>query len=110
MSKAHFVHWRYIAVALDGPKVSRRDLNRAVLELGRSRGLPEDRWPSLTRYDFPHALVRVQHMDAWPCREWLAKGLTVKHNGKATSLAVATLRTSGTVKTVTEKLGILLKR
>lgn len=110
MSKAHFVHWRYIAVHLEGPAVSRRELNRAVIALGRKRDLPEDRWPSLTRYNFPHAIVRVQHMDAWACRDWLAKGLSVKHDGGTASLAVTPLSTSGTIKAVTQRLGILLKR
>ncbi|MGB1586361.1 MAG: hypothetical protein ACPHID_04885 [Thermoplasmatota archaeon] len=110
MSKAHFVHWRYIAVKMDGPKLSRRELNKAVMALGRKRGLPEGRWPSLTRYEYPHAIIRVQHMDAWACRQWLAAGLAVKDGATPATLALETLSSSGTIKTLTERLGILLKR
>ena len=80
------------------------------MALGRARDLPEARWPSLTRYDFPHAIVRVQHMDAWACRDWLAAGLKVKDGNGTTRLAVQTLSASGTIKALTERLGILLKR
>lgn len=97
MSKAHDPHWRYVAVRLDGHRMDRRDVART---LGRwFQSWPGAERPQLTRFDWPHAIVKVHHFRLADCRAVL--------DGET---GVETLSSSGTIKALTMRLGILQDR
>lgn len=97
MSKAHDPHWRYVAVKLDGPAMDRRDLSRA---LGRwFQSWQGSERPQLTRFEWPHAIVKVHHFKLAELRAALDA-----------ESGVETMSSSGTIKALTTRLGILKVR
>ncbi len=106
MSKAHMPHWRYVAVHLEGEPAGRRSLQTAITQAARAAGVPEDRLPNVTRFEWPHAIIRFRHMDVDTGRAWLAS----IHDLQGSAATVTTMKTSGTIKSLTDKLGILTKR
>ena len=110
MSKAHMPHWRYVALRLHSERPpSRRALQTALTAAARAAGVPEDRLPELTRFEWPHAIVRFRHMDVAAGRAWLPLLREVRDGG-AVAVRLETLSTSGTIKSLTDRLGILAKR
>ncbi len=110
MSKAHDPHWRYIALQLAGPRpISRRSLQNALLGRARKEDIADALAPQLTRFEWPHAIVRVHHHQLAAAREWLPR-IDFAVEGDKTPLAVETLSASGTIKTLTDRLGILKER
>lgn len=110
MSKAHFPHWRYVALHLEGTPVSRRALQSAIGKAARTQGVPDDDLPHLTRFQWPHAIVRVHHHQLDAARTWLPAITAVHQEGRSVALRVQTLSTSGTIKALTDRLGVLKQR
>ncbi len=110
MSKAPDPHWRYIALALTGGPATRRSLQNAVLGRARKEGIPDDEAPALTRFAWPHAIVKVHHYRLDEAREWLPRITFVVEAGERRELGVATMKSSGTIRSLTDKLGILQER
>ncbi len=110
MSKAHDPHWRYIALALTGGPATRRSLQNAVLGRARKEGIPDDQAPQLTRFEWPHAIVKVHHHRLIEACEWLPRVSFVVEAGAKLPLGVATMKASGTIRSLTARLGILQER
>ncbi len=110
MSKAHDPHWRYIALSLSGGPATRRSLQNAVLGRARKEGIPDDQAPQLTRFEWPHAIVKVHHHRLIEAREWLPRVAFVVEAGSKLPLGVATMKSSGTIRSLTDRLGILQER
>lgn len=106
MSKAHFAHYRYVAVEMTGNAPSRRALQNAIGKAGKRQNIPDERRPQVTRFAWPHAILRFEHHDVDAAREWLGT-LEQTQDGP---IAVRTLSTSGTIKSLTDRLGILTRR
>ena len=98
MSKVSMPRPRYVAFRLDGPPQPRRAVADRVRDAARREGWPAGMEPQLTRFEWPHAIVRVDHTLAARARELLAR------------LPAQTLSTSGTLKALTGRLGILTER
>ena len=96
---------RYVAFRIDGPRpLQRRAVGNALR--AASKGWPEGTAPQLTRYEWPHGIVRVEHTHQGAARKLLA-GIT---QVEADAVQVETLSTSGTLKALTERIGVLTKR
>lgn len=109
MSKAHDPHWRYVALELDGPRpVSRRSLQNAIVGRARREGVSDA--PQLTRYAWPHAIVKVHHHALAAARAWLGRIDFAVEGEQKVPLRVRTLSSSGTIKALTDRLGILQER
>lgn len=111
MSKAHDPHWRYVAFRLDGDRpIGRPALVNAIKGRFRKLGWPDDDLPHLTRFEWPHAIVKVHHhrlaeaREGFPRMDWAIEG------GTKVTFRVETLSASGTIKTLTDRLGILRQR
>lgn len=111
MSKVSMPRPRYVAFRLAGDTpVSRRTFANALKGRAREQGWPDAAAPQLTRYAWPHGIVRVEHTDAGRTRDLLA-GITWAVEGNArVALTVETLSTSGTLKALTERVGVLKER
>lgn len=111
MSKAHFPHWRYIAFRVRGDRaVSRRAMQNAVTGRSRKEGVADDDLPRLTRYAWPHGIVRVHHHRLAAARDWLPRITWAVQEGQKVPLRLDTLSASGTIKSLTDRLGILRER
>lgn len=103
MSKAHDPHWRYVAVRLTGTGCSRSALGSAIKAAAKAASVEGD-LPQLTRFEWPHAIVKMHHFQLADSRNWLpalrAPGIE----------SVATLSASGTIRTLTDRLDILQER
>lgn len=107
MSKISMDRPRYVAFRIVGPEpVSRRAAGQAILAAARGEGWPADAAPQLTRYAFPHGIVRVSHEHLAAVRRLLP---AVAAMGGAT-VRVETLGTSGTLLALTSRLGVLSQR
>lgn len=105
MSKVSMPRPRYIAFRIDAAApVSRRGVGNALR--AASKGWPEEQAPKLTRYEWPHGIVRVEHTGQAAARKLLA-GLTAMDGAP---VKVETLSASGTLKALTTRLGVLTKR
>ncbi|HLF16217.1 MAG TPA: hypothetical protein VI796_02155, partial [Candidatus Thermoplasmatota archaeon] len=72
MSKVEAVRPRYIAFRIHAARpVSRRALQEALQGGARGARLAEGQAPHLTRYEFPHAIVRTEHDVAAAVRDLL---------------------------------------
>jgi RNase P/RNase MRP subunit POP5 len=110
VSKAPDPHWRYVALRLECPRpVSRRAVQNALTGAGRQHGVVDEWLPQLTRFGWPHAIVRMHHHQLAAAREWLPKVDFVVEGDKL-PFSVATLSSSGTIKTLTDRLGLLAER
>ena len=98
---------RYVAFRIDSAgAVSRRAAGQAILAAARGHGMPSGAEPQLTRYAFPHGIVRVSHEHIAAVRRLLP---AVAEMGGAT-VRVETLGTSGTLLALTSRLGVLSQR
>jgi RNase P/RNase MRP subunit POP5 len=95
VSKASAPRPRYVAFRLDGDDAGRRKVADAVRALAP--------WMQLTRFGHPHGIVRVDH-------DRLAQARRLLSGGQIAGSRVETLGTSGTLKALTTRLGILQKR
>ena len=111
MSKVSMPRPRYVAFEVkSATPVSRRAFANALKGRARHEGWPDADGPHLTRYGFPHGIVRVEHTRAAACRALLA-GLTWAVEGAArVELSVRPLSTSGTLKALTDRVGVLKER
>lgn len=111
MSKAHDPHWRYVAFRIQGETpLSRRAVQNAVLGRSRREEVPDEEAPQLTRYEWPHAIVRVHHFQLANVREWLPRLTWAVEAAAKVPIEVETLSSSGTIKALTQRLGILQER
>ena len=111
MSKVSMPRPRYLAFEVKGAApVSRRAFSNALKGRARHEGWPDADGPHLTRYAFPHGIVRVEHTRAAECRALLAGVTWAVEGGARVELAVATLSTSGTLKALTDRVGVLKER
>lgn len=102
---------RYVAfeVAAAVP-VSRKAFANALKGRARHEGWPDGDGPHLTRYAFPHGIVRVEHTRLADARALLPGITWVQEGGERVEVAVRTLLASGTLRALTERLGVLRER
>jgi len=111
VSKAHDPHWRYVAIRISGEtRLSRRAVSNAILGRARREEIPDDEAPQLTRYEWPHAVVRVHHFRLDAARAWLPSITWAVEAAAKVPITVETLSSSGTIKALTTRLGILTDR
>jgi len=111
MSKAHDPHWRYVAFRLHGTRaLSRRAVQNAVKGRARKDGVPDDFAPQLTRYEWPHAIVRVDHRHLADLRASLPRITWAVEDTMRVDVRVETLSSSGTIRALTDRLGVLRQR
>lgn len=105
MSKVSMPRPRYIAFRIAATKpLARRAVGQALRTA--SAAWTEGTAPQLTRFEWPHGIVRVEHIHQEAARRLLA-GLT-QMDGVA--VQVETLSASGTLKALTDRVGVLTKR
>lgn len=104
MSKVDMPRPRYIAFRLHGPTLTRRALAQGLRTTAQQASWKEEDGPHLTRYEWPFAIVRVEH-DRDAAARRLLDGLQVGPGVRAETLA-----TSGTLKALTTKIGALAER
>jgi RNase P/RNase MRP subunit POP5 len=98
---------RYIAFRIEGAQVSRRAFGNALRGRARHEGWTDAQGPHLTRFAWPHGIVRVEHTEQAKARDLLAR-ITWAVEGEAKAeLRVETLATSGTLSALTDKVGVL---
>lgn len=98
MSKIEHDRPRHVALSLAGPAIARRDLQVALERAWTGPGPA----PRVTRFDFPHAFVRVRHDQLEALRRALTKPVE--------SLRVTSLATSGTLRGLSAMTGLLPRR
>lgn len=104
MSKVSMPRPRYVAFRIEGPRpLARREVANALREA--SKGWAGGTAPQLTRYAWPHGIVRVEHTHAAQARALLA---ALKDLGGP--VRVEPLSTSGTLKALTDRIGVLRER
>ncbi len=104
MSKVSMPRPRYVAFRITAAKeLPRRAVGNALR--AASKGWPEGTAPQLTRYAWPHGIVRVEHTHAAQARALLAALRDVEG-----PVQVEPLSTSGTLKALTTRLGLLEER
>ena len=105
MSKISMPRPRYIAFRIDAAApVPRRAVSQALR--AACAGWPSGTAPQLTRYEWPHGIVRVEHTEQHATRQVLA-GLVRMETQEVT---VAPLSASGTLQALTRRLGVLQTR
>ncbi|HUR62783.1 MAG TPA: hypothetical protein VM286_10550 [Candidatus Thermoplasmatota archaeon] len=110
MSKVSMPRPRYIAFRIEGAPVSRRAFGNALRGRARHEGWADGQGPHLTRFAWPHGIVRVEHTEQEKARLLLGR-ITWAAEGEARcELRVATLAASGTLSALTEKVGFLQAR
>jgi RNase P/RNase MRP subunit POP5 len=111
MSKVSMPRPRYVAFELKAASpVSRRAFANALKGRARHEGWPDADGPHLTRYAFPHGIVRVEHSRAAACRALLEAVTWAVEGGARADFTVRTLSTSGTLKALTDRVGVLRER
>lgn len=112
MSKAHDPHWRYVAFRLDDAArpLTRRAIGNALKGRFRKLGWPDDELPQLTRFEHPHGIVKVYHHRLQDCRDGLPKMDWAVEAAAKVSFTTVTLSSSGTIKALTDRLGVLQER
>lgn len=107
MSKVSMPRPRYVAFRIDAAKpVARRGLANALRDACKAAAWPADRPLQLTRFAWPHGIVRVEHTEAAAARGLLASVGACEGQ----PVAVQGLGTSGTLKALTTRLGFLQER
>jgi RNase P/RNase MRP subunit POP5 len=102
---------RYLAFEVQAAApVSRRAFANALKGRARQEGWSDGDGPHLTRYAFPHGIVRVEHTRQAAARDLLPRVTWVMEGVSRVDLAVRTLSASGTLKALTGRLGILTER
>lgn len=98
---------RYVAFRLEAAQpVTRRGLGLALRDACKACAWPAERPLQLTRFAWPYGIVRVEHTEAAAARRLLAQ--VVGCDGQA--VQVVPLGTSGTLKALTTRLGVLQER
>lgn len=98
---------RYVAFRIDAAKpATRRGVGTALRDACKAAAWPAERPLQLTRFAWPHGIVRVEHTESAAARRILASLTTCE--GQA--VQVETLGTSGTLLALTTRLGILRER
>ena len=111
MSKISMPRPRYLAFEVKAPSaVSRRAFANALKGRARHEGWPDADGPHLTRYAFPHGIVRVEHTHAAACRKLLAAITWAVEGTTRIEFVVVPLSTSGTLKALTDRVGVLKER
>jgi RNase P/RNase MRP subunit POP5 len=111
MSKVSMPRPRYLAFEVKAASpVSRRAFANALKGRARHEAWPDADGPHLTRYAYPHGIVRVEHTRSAACRALLAAITWAVEGGARVELAVTTLSTSGTLKALTDRVGVLKER
>lgn len=111
MSKVSMPRPRYIAFKLEAERpVSRRALANALKGRARHDGWPDADAPVLTRYAWPHGIVRVEHLHLDKARALLAAVTWAVEGDAKVALKLKALSTSGTLKALTERIGVLQRR
>lgn len=110
MSQAGRPRPRYIALRIQGATpISRKAFQNALKGRARHEEIP-DTAVKLTRYEWPHAVVWCDHRWAPQVRAMLPNMTWAVEAAQKVPVAVETLGTSGTIKTLTTRLGILRER
>ena len=104
MSKVSMPRPRYVAFRIDGPKPLARKAVSAALRAA-TKGWAEGTAPQLTRYAWPHGIVRVEHTHAAQARALLAALRDIDG-----PVQVEPLSTSGTLAALTDRVGVLRER
>lgn len=111
MSKVSMPRPRYVAFRLTGAQpVARRAFANALKGRARQEGWSDADGPHLTRYAWPHGIVRVEHTRLARCRALLPTVTGAMEGGGRVAFAVETLSSSGTLKALTERVGVLQRR
>lgn len=111
MSKVAMPRPRYIAARIDSPRdVPRRAFTQALAAAARDAGLAGEAVPQLTRYGDGHAIVRADHKHERAARLLLPLITHVADGGARWAVQVATLSTAGTLRALTDRIGVLRER
>ena len=106
MSNIAMVRPRYVAFELSGREpLARRDVTQAITTAAKSTPGWAGPPPQMTRYSWPHGIVRVEHDQLAAVRKLLSGLAERLHDTK-----VRTLSSSGTLAALTGRLGILAER
>ena len=98
---------RYVAFRIEAPKpLPRKAVAAGLRAAAKALALPEALAPQLTRYAWPHGIVRVEHTEAARTRALLG----ALRDLDGTPVKVETLSTSGTLLALTTRLGVLAER
>jgi RNase P/RNase MRP subunit POP5 len=101
---------RYIAFHLAGSPLTRRAVANAIRARARQDAWRDADAPQLTRYAWPHGIVRVEHLHATRARRLLEAITAAAEGDRKIAVTIATLGTSGTLKALTGRLGVLTRR
>lgn len=113
MSKVEHIRPRYIAVRITSDRaVGRKAFAQAVQAAARKAGWPEGTIPTVSRFTWPHAAVRIEHERAGPARKLLGVLAAVLDGEpkRAVAVAVTTLATSGSLAGLARQTGVLVAR
>ena len=96
---------RYVAFRIEAAKpLARRDVANALRVA--SKGWGKGTEPQLTRYAWPDGIVRVEHTGASEARRLLAAIGRIEGD----AVRVQPISTSGTLKALTTRTGVLRER
>jgi RNase P/RNase MRP subunit POP5 len=102
---------RYIAFRLHGPTaVSRRAFGNALRGRARHEGWQDADGPHLTRYEWPHGIVRTAHTHQAKTKGLLGRITWAVEGAGKVELKVETLSASGTLRALTDRVGFLQQR
>ena len=111
MSKVSMPRPRYLAFEVQAAApVSRKAFANALKGRARHEGWADGDGPHLTRYAFPHGIVRVEHTRQAAARDLLPRVTWAMEGGARVEFTVRTLSASGTLKALTGRLGVLVER
>lgn len=110
MSKVSMPRPRYLAFRLAGPPLSRRAFANALRGRARHEGWTDAQGPHLTRYGWPHGIVRVEHTEQQRARDLLGRVAWAVEGDARVEVQVETLSASGTLKALTGRVGVLRER
>ncbi len=110
MSKIAMDRPRYIAFRIESARpLARRAFQNALRGRAKHDGVDPDAL-QLTRYEFPHGIVRAPHELAPALRALLPRITFAVEENERIEVRVATLSTGGTLRALTTRLGILQER
>lgn len=110
MSKVSMPRPRYLAFRLVGAQVSRRAFGNALRGRARHEGWSDAQGPHLTRFAWPHGIVRVEHTEQARARELLPRITWAMEGAQRLEFQVETLAASGTLLALTSKVDVLRSR
>jgi RNase P/RNase MRP subunit POP5 len=110
MSNVSMSRPRYLAFVLRGPPLSRRAFGNALRGRAKHEGWAGGEGPHLTRYAWPHGIVRVEHTRQQSARDLLGRITWAVEGTARVEVAVETVGASGTLKALTGRVGFLAER